>query len=68
MLRKKVGAPLSVHEGAIVQKAVETARQSISDATGMAAWLEGSEMSLEQAIHEALGYIADPKSGNVTSA
>ncbi len=68
MLRKKVGAPLSVHEGAIVQKAVETARQSISAATGMAAWLEGSEMSLEQAIYEALGYIADPKSGNVTSA
>jgi adenylate cyclase len=53
-LREKIGAPLPVNDQAKLDKALQTARESLSNAEQAAAWAEGKEMTLEQALAFAM--------------
>lgn len=53
-LRQTVGAPLTPAEQVKLEKSLEPARQALTDALGVTAWLAGWEMPLEKAIEEAL--------------
>jgi predicted ATPase/tRNA A-37 threonylcarbamoyl transferase component Bud32 len=53
-LRQRLGAPLTPAEQVKLEKALEFARHAIGNPTGLAAWMEGWTMPVEQAIQEAL--------------
>ncbi len=53
-LRQRLGAPLATSERTRLEKALEFARRSLGSAAGLAAWMEGWEMPVDQAIDEAL--------------
>ena len=54
-LRQRLGAPLTPAEQVKLEKALEAARQSLNNAAGLTAWMEGWAMPLEQAVQEAIG-------------
>jgi predicted ATPase len=54
-LRQRLGAPLTPTEQARLEKAIEFARRTLGDATGLKAWMEGWAMPVDQAVREALG-------------
>ncbi|HEY3973371.1 MAG TPA: protein kinase [Candidatus Sulfotelmatobacter sp.] len=60
-LRQKLGAPLTPAEAPRLEKALEFARRTLGNAAGLAAWMEGWAMPVEQAIQEALGTDAELK-------
>jgi tetratricopeptide (TPR) repeat protein len=53
-LRRRVGAPLTASEQAKLEKALEFARRTLGNPAGLAAWMEGWAMPVEQAVQEAL--------------
>jgi predicted ATPase len=53
-LRQRLGAPLTPAERAGLERALEFARRSLGNAEGLAAWMEGFDIPVEQAIQEAL--------------
>ncbi len=53
-LRETIGVPLTTGEQAKLEIQLETARLSLTNAAGTAAWLEGWALPLEQAVAEAL--------------
>jgi tetratricopeptide (TPR) repeat protein len=59
-LRRRVGAPLTPAEQARLEKALEFARRMLGSAAGLALWMEGWAMPIEQAVHEALEGSAEP--------
>jgi predicted ATPase/serine/threonine protein kinase len=54
-LRQRIGAPLIPAEQSGLENKLEPARKMIATAAGLEAWSSGWEMSLEEAVHEALG-------------
>jgi predicted ATPase len=58
-LRQRLGAPIPPHEKPRMEKALEFARRALGDAAGLAAWMEGWAMPVEQAIQEALNCDSD---------
>jgi hypothetical protein len=58
-LRQRLGAPPAPCEQSRLEKALESARQTLSNAAGLTAWMKGWAMPVEQAVQEALGYDAD---------
>jgi predicted ATPase len=54
-LRHRIGAPLIPAEQARLEKKLEPARNMLTNGAGLEAWSSGWEMSLEEAINEALG-------------
>ncbi|HLM80404.1 MAG TPA: protein kinase [Terriglobales bacterium] len=54
-LRLRIGAPLIPAEQSRLEKKLEPARNMLKNAAGLEAWSTGWEMSLEEAVHEALG-------------
>ncbi len=65
-LRERLGAPLTPAEQHKLEKVLEFARRTLSDAAGLAAWMEGWALPVEQAIQEALhsGGEATPRTGS----
>ena len=59
-LRHRLGAPPAPTEHARLEKALEFARRTLGNAEGLAAWMEGWAMPVEQAIAEALNSEAEP--------
>ncbi len=59
-LRQRLGAPLTPTEQPRLEKALEFARRTLGNATGLTAWMEGWAMPIEQAIQEALDGDAEP--------
>jgi hypothetical protein len=53
-LRQRLGAPLTPAEQPRLEKALEFARRTLGNAAGLAAWMEGWAMPVEQAVQEAL--------------
>ena len=53
-LREKIRAPLPPKEQVKLEKALQTARESLSNAEQVKSWAEGREMALEQAVAFAL--------------
>ena len=58
-LRHRLGAPLTPAEQPRLEKALEAVRQTLSNAAGLAAWMEGWAMPVEQAVQEALSCDAE---------
>lgn len=54
-LRQRIGAPLIPAEQSRLDKKLESARNTLTNAAGLGAWSSGWEMSLEEAVNEALG-------------
>ena len=67
-LRQRLGAPLTPSEQARLEKALDFARRTLGNAAGLAAWMEGWTMPIEQAIREALGGEVEPGVRNRSSA
>ena len=63
-LRQRLGAPLPPSEQRRLEKALEFARRTLGNAAGLAAWMEGWAMPVEQAVREALD--GDAKLGSRT--
>ncbi len=59
-LRQQLGVPMLPGEQRRLEKALEFARRILGDAVGLAAWMKGWEMPVEQAIHEALYRDVEP--------
>jgi predicted ATPase len=59
-LRQRLGAPLAPTEQPRLEKALEFARRTLGNAAGLAAWMEGWAMPIEQAVREALDGGAEP--------
>jgi predicted ATPase/serine/threonine protein kinase len=59
-LRQRLGAPLTPAEQPRLEKALDFARRTLGNAAGLAAWMEGWAMPVEQAIDEALESAAKP--------
>jgi hypothetical protein len=53
-LRQRLGAPLTPAEAPRLEKALEFARRTLGNASGLTAWMEGWAMPVEQAVQEAL--------------
>jgi predicted ATPase/serine/threonine protein kinase len=53
-LRQRVGAPLIPAEQASLERNLEPARKMLTNSAGLGAWSSGWEMSLEEAVQEAL--------------
>jgi len=53
-LRQTLGAPIPAAEREKLEKSLEPARRALTDTAGAAAWMEGWEMPVEEAIREAL--------------
>jgi tetratricopeptide (TPR) repeat protein len=60
-LRQQLGVPLLPSEQQRLDKALEFARRTLGNAAGLAEWMKGWEMPIEQAIHEVL--YSDPEAG-----
>jgi hypothetical protein len=58
-LRRRLGAPLTPAEQPRLEKALDFARRTLGNAAGLAAWMEGWAMPVEQAVHQALDGGAD---------
>jgi tetratricopeptide (TPR) repeat protein len=54
-LHLRIGSPLIPAEQSRVDKQLESARNMLTNAAGLEAWSSGLEMSLEEAVNEALG-------------
>jgi predicted ATPase/serine/threonine protein kinase len=54
-LRQRIGAPLIPAERSRLEAKLEPARNMLANAAGLEAWSSGWEMSLEEAVNEALG-------------
>ena len=54
-LRMHIGSPLIPAEQSKLDKQLESARNMLTNAAGLEAWSSGWEMSLEEAVDEALG-------------
>jgi predicted ATPase len=54
-LRQRIGAPLIPAEQSRLEKKLEPARNMLTNAAGLESWSSGWEMSIEEAVHEALG-------------
>jgi hypothetical protein len=54
-LRQHIGAPLIPAEQSRLDKKLESARNMLTNAAGLEAWSSGWEMSLEEAVNEAVG-------------
>lgn len=54
-LRQRIGASLIPSEQSSLEKKLQTARNVLTNAAGLEAWSSGWEMSLEEAVNEALG-------------
>jgi len=54
-LRMHIGSPLIPAEQSRLDKQLESARNMLANAAGLEAWSSGWEMSLEEAVDEALG-------------
>ena len=59
-LRQRLGAPLTPAEQVRLEKALVASRQTLSNAAGLTAWMEGWAMPVEKAVQEALSYDAEP--------
>ena len=59
-LRQRLGAPLTPAEQPRLEKALEFARRTLGSTAGLAAWMEGWAMPVEQAVEEALNSAAAP--------
>jgi predicted ATPase len=59
-LRQRLGAPLTPVEHHTLEKALEFARRTLGNAAGLAAWMKGWEIPVEQAVREALDGDAGP--------
>jgi predicted ATPase/serine/threonine protein kinase len=53
-LRQRLGAPLAPTERPRLEKALEFARRTLGSTAGLAAWMEGWAMPVEQAVREGL--------------
>ena len=53
-LRQAIGSPLTPAEQARLEASLRPARQALSNTAGVAAWLEGWALPVEQAVEEAL--------------
>jgi tetratricopeptide (TPR) repeat protein len=60
VLRQRLGAPLTPAEQVRLEKALVASRQTLSNAAGLTAWMEGWAMPVEKAVQEALSYDAEP--------
>jgi predicted ATPase len=60
-LRQRLGVPLIAAEQCRLEKALEFARRTLGNPAGLAAWMEGWAMPVEQAVHEVLN--CDAESG-----
>jgi len=58
-LRQRLGVPLIAAEQCRLEKALEFARRALGNPAGLAAWMEGWAMPVEQAVHEALNCKAE---------
>ncbi len=67
-LRQRLGAPLTPAEQPSLEKALEFARRALGNDAGLAAWMEGWAMPVEQAVREALNGDAESDPGNQNSA
>ena len=67
-LRQRLGAPLTPAEQPRLEKALDFARRTLGNAAGLAAWMEGWAMPVEQAVEEALSCDAEPSPGTRSSA
>jgi hypothetical protein len=54
-LRMRIGSPLIPAEQFRLDKNLESARNMLTNARGLQAWSSGWEMSMEEAVHEAVG-------------
>jgi predicted ATPase/serine/threonine protein kinase len=61
-LRHNIGAPLTPTEQAKLEATLDPARQTLSNAAGATAWLEGWAMPVEKAIEEVLMSETTPRS------
>ena len=53
-LREAIGAPLDPTEQAQFERALASARETLGEIRAAALWIEGEDMTLEQAIEYAL--------------
>jgi predicted ATPase len=53
-LRQRLGAPLTPAEQTRLEKALDFARRTLGNTAGLAAWMEGWAMPVEQAVQQAL--------------
>ena len=67
-LRQRLGAPLTPAEQPKLEKALEFARRTLSNAASLGAWMEGWAMPLEQAVQEALNCDVEPSLPSRNSA
>lgn len=67
-LRQRLGAPLTPAEQVRLEKALEAARQTLSNAAGLTAWMKGWAMPVEEAVQEALSCDAEPSPRTRNSA
>ncbi|HTA25847.1 MAG TPA: protein kinase [Terriglobales bacterium] len=67
-LRQRLGAPLTLTEQPRLERALEFARRALGNAAGLAAWMEGWAMPVEQAVQEALTSDGGPGLGTRNSA
>jgi len=61
-LRQRIGAPLIPAEQSRLEKELAPARNMLTNAAGLEAWSSGWEMSVEEAVQEALGNKGTAKS------
>jgi predicted ATPase len=54
-LRQRIGTPLIPEEQTSLEKKLESARNTLTNATGLEAWSSGWEMSIDEALEEVLG-------------
>lgn len=59
-LRQRIGAPLIPAEQSQLERRLEPARKVLTNAAGLQAWSSGWEMSLEEAVNEALAQKMPP--------
>jgi predicted ATPase len=67
-LRQRLGTPLTPAEQVRLENSLEGARQALSNAAGLTAWMEGWAMPMEQAVQEALAYDTEPSARTRTPA
>ncbi len=60
-LRQQLGVPLAPAQQSKLEKSLEGARRSLSDAASLTAWMGGWAMPVDQAVEEALGSEAEPR-------
>jgi predicted ATPase len=58
-LRQRLGAPLTPAEQPRLEKALDFARRTLGNTAGLAAWMEGWAMPVEEAVNQALDGGAD---------